>query len=547
MTHTVSAIEFTPINKLNNDNFTVCSITINSDDEIKTFYDQLNKGNNKGKFQFVELTKLGDRDNWFNNSCNEQLLMCDILLISGHFGGSFFGNKELTLSTDELESKICDQSCKRILNNPKEVFLFGCNTLAGKDADTRTMEEYIEILVRDNIPRTTAEHIASYRYSPLGDEFKQRMKKVFSEVPHLYGFKSIGPSGKSVKQYLDKYFLKKKDYSNYLNNETTLKVVDSLGQINYTENKDLFDALKVTNFTQCSGDLNNLLDNDVEKDLCYIRNNKIPIEERLAAIDRLATSEHLLHALPTIQYFFENNDPKNFSQTALIYYEKIKQNKEVQATVLNLIDKLPPLLSIKLLDLSDRLTWIDKISAQKRITNILKDIFRRDMDYATKDSLCSMAKTTPTLKEINYDFIKIEGGTKGAYKPDALGCLASATNEKVLKIYIEGLENPTDELARQNAALGLKELKPNNTLINKKLAKALRDKSVWVRQAAIWALMDIVPQEKDVQIEIVKSLDDTETIRERAKNALYEIKPIDPEVIRLLKKDHPNFKINWEY
>ena len=35
LTYTVSAIEFTPINKLNNDNFTVCSITINSDDEIK--------------------------------------------------------------------------------------------------------------------------------------------------------------------------------------------------------------------------------------------------------------------------------------------------------------------------------------------------------------------------------------------------------------------------------------------------------------------------------------------------------------------------------
>ncbi|MFZ4403485.1 MAG: hypothetical protein ACOYOK_05225, partial [Pseudobdellovibrionaceae bacterium] len=72
---------------------TVCSITINSDEEINTFKKNLSPD----LWNFVELTTLNsggaNQDNkkdWMKNACAAKP-SCDILLISGHFGGSFFG------------------------------------------------------------------------------------------------------------------------------------------------------------------------------------------------------------------------------------------------------------------------------------------------------------------------------------------------------------------------------------------------------------------------------------------------------------------------
>ncbi len=113
---------------------TVCSITINSDEEINAFKKNLSPD----LWNFVELTTLysggGSQDNkkdWMKNACAAKP-SCDILLISGHFGGSFFGQSGLRLSLEDLEKYSCDSDCAGILKQPKEVFLFGCNTLATK-------------------------------------------------------------------------------------------------------------------------------------------------------------------------------------------------------------------------------------------------------------------------------------------------------------------------------------------------------------------------------------------------------------------------------
>ena len=109
---------------------TVCTVTINSSDERELFRSHLEKD-----FDFVELTdfaKLESKGDWFLHSC-KQGIRCDVLVISGHFGGSFFGSSRLRLSLEQLERRSCRSSCDGILRHPKEVFLFGCNTTAGKE------------------------------------------------------------------------------------------------------------------------------------------------------------------------------------------------------------------------------------------------------------------------------------------------------------------------------------------------------------------------------------------------------------------------------
>src|SRR3989344_803118 len=114
--------------------YTVCTVTINSDNEAKLFKKKLKN------FEFLEIvpqqtTESTASEHWFQEACaklKEQKKTCDLLVISGHFGGSFFGSSGKRLSLETLEEMGCNNACPAIMSAPKEVFMFGCNTLAGK-------------------------------------------------------------------------------------------------------------------------------------------------------------------------------------------------------------------------------------------------------------------------------------------------------------------------------------------------------------------------------------------------------------------------------
>ena len=170
----------TQLKSIDNKKPTVCTMTINSSDEKEIFQSFLGKD-----FNFLELT---DDDDWLESAC-EKKIRCDILVISGHFGGSFFGSSRHRLSLNTLQRKSCDTLCDGILKQPKEVFLFGCNTTAGKKPDHRTPEEYTEVLIADGFSRMEAEQVSAFRYSPIGQETQDKMKQIFPNS-RIYGYHS---------------------------------------------------------------------------------------------------------------------------------------------------------------------------------------------------------------------------------------------------------------------------------------------------------------------------------------------------------------------
>ncbi len=198
---------------------TVCTVTINSNDEEQAFKKNLSPKD----FKFVELTQFDSsqqgwnrsRSQWFKKACDSKI-QCDVLLVSAHFGGEFFGSTGFQLMMEPLEQNSCSNTCDGILKNPKEVFLFGCNTLAEKGKDRRTQAEYAQVLLEHGFERTAAETIAETRYGAAGATFKDRMRRVFSNVPHIYGFNSVSPSGAHVKPALDNYFASIPNYSEHL-------------------------------------------------------------------------------------------------------------------------------------------------------------------------------------------------------------------------------------------------------------------------------------------------------------------------------------------
>jgi hypothetical protein len=160
------------------DKKTVCTITVNSSDEKEAFRARLPRD----KYQFVELVEKG-RPDWLRSSC-QKAIQCDVLVVSGHFnaGEDFYSDKVDSndyFRIDELERASCSESCPGLFSRLKEVYLFGCESLN---------------------PDPT-KYSSSY-----GESGRERMRRVFANVPAIYGFSGAAPVGPTAAMILNRYF-----------------------------------------------------------------------------------------------------------------------------------------------------------------------------------------------------------------------------------------------------------------------------------------------------------------------------------------------------
>ena len=175
----------------------LCSMTFNSSDEKKVMSSVYGEA--------YELVPDNKDPNWLDKACKAPV-KCDVLLVSGHFGGVFFGEKSSpTLDLKTLENLSCNQRCPSI-DNAQSVFLMGCNTLATKQPDSISIDQYLHVLVQDGFPRYLAEEVASSRYLDYGFSLEDRMKLAFPNAKVLYGFSSKGPLGAEAAPRLKKAF-----------------------------------------------------------------------------------------------------------------------------------------------------------------------------------------------------------------------------------------------------------------------------------------------------------------------------------------------------
>ncbi len=157
---------------------TVCTITVNSSNEREA----LRKFLPKDQYQFVELLEKG-RPDWLASSCRRGV-QCDVLVVSGHFnaGETFYSDKIENndfFKVDELERASCSNSCPGLFAHLKEVYLFGCESL-NPDA---------------------TKYSSSY-----GESGRERMRRVFANVPVIYGFSGAAPVGPTAAAILGRYF-----------------------------------------------------------------------------------------------------------------------------------------------------------------------------------------------------------------------------------------------------------------------------------------------------------------------------------------------------
>ena len=183
---------------------TVCTITVNSPDEKEIFRQRLPSD----EYQFVELVERG-RPDWLASACR-QGVRCDLLVISGHFdsGTEFYSDRvdmRESLPIAEMERASCSDSCPGLFSQLKEVYLFGCNTL-NAEAIASTSPEAERSLLRSGYSQIEAERLAHHLDQRHGESSRERMRRIFTNVPVIYGFSRLAPLGPTAAVLLNRYF-----------------------------------------------------------------------------------------------------------------------------------------------------------------------------------------------------------------------------------------------------------------------------------------------------------------------------------------------------
>jgi len=183
---------------------TVCTITVNSADEREVFKQRLPEGD----YDFVELVERG-RPDWLASACR-QGVKCDLLVISGHFDGmtEFYSDRlamRESLPVSVMERASCSESCPGVFSQLKEVYLFGCNTLNGEPTASTTGEAE-RSLVRSGYSPPDAQRLARALDRRHAESSRDHMRRIFVNVPAIYGFSKLAPLGPTAASLLNKYF-----------------------------------------------------------------------------------------------------------------------------------------------------------------------------------------------------------------------------------------------------------------------------------------------------------------------------------------------------
>ena len=277
----------------------------------------------------------------------------------------FFGySGHLLLET--LENFSCHASCNGILNHPKEVFLLGSNTIADKSPDLITPKEYVNTLFyntywrkahindkKSRNMRELAEMIAAFRYSPLGFQTQDRMKKVFPNA-RIYGFRSIAPKVSTVCSKLHRYFnsIPKENYQTYSKAFSTV-----------AKNTLWSNIMSELGIQFIDGSL------DFKNSLCILRSEKADYKKLCWINNILRDGNMVLTYAPNINEYLsllEKRFGQNIDQwpeKEAFYFKKLQLNKLAK----NIIDKFlsQPIRGVlsaqlKVLRLGKKIKWYDR-------------------------------------------------------------------------------------------------------------------------------------------------------------------------------------------
>lgn len=357
---------------------TVCTLTINSNDEKDAFGRHLPQRD----FRFVELVQRGQPD-WLDQACRSGI-RCDVLIVSGHFDGhdEFYaedvGEAPEHLKVSTMEALSCAESCPGLFSSVKEVYFFGCNTLNPHPLSAAPAQ-VLRSLVREGRTQQQALTQLEQLNSRLGDSMRERMRRVFAQVPELYGFSSLAPLGPIAAQTLESYFR-------------------SGGPREVGEerrNTRLLASFAPVGLAFASGVMPDEPQAAVRRDVCQFVDPRIDAAERVGFVHRLlqrSMGEVQMHLERIERLLAELDEPTRSAPEVARRLESIALDIGArQRYMAHLHDTRDPDDRVQLLDLAQQLGWIDPPQRWQQIAVMLAELLeRRDLGLREVELACRL-------------------------------------------------------------------------------------------------------------------------------------------------------------
>ncbi len=361
---------------------TVCTITVNSSDEKETFRANLPKD----RYQFVELVEKGRQD-WLASSCKKGI-QCDVLVVSGHFnaGETFYSDnteKDEYLAVDELERASCSDSCPALFSRLKEVYLFGCESL---NPD------------------------ATHYSSAYGESGRDRMRRIFSKVPAIYGFSSSAPVGPTAAMLLGRYFASAAPGEVFTGHPSP-RLLAIFSRNSMTVTSGLRDAKA-----------------GYQRDICQF------YDERLAAAQKVAFVHGLLKRdFVEVRPFFERieklfealGEEERKSPEFVRAMQQISNDRAARDAYLAYERRArDPAVRARMIGLAQALGWLSPEDLRAELIQMINDVVAGPMGFVEVDLVCSLNKNHDLDRELAN--VKVPAMRAGkATHAAALACLGS--------------------------------------------------------------------------------------------------------------------------
>jgi hypothetical protein len=358
---------------------TVCTITVNSADERDAFRRYLPEE----RYEFVELVERG-RSDWLSSACRRQV-KCDVLVVSGHFAGTEFYSSKFdvreSLPVDEIERAQCSESCPGLFGGLKEVYLFGCDTLKAEPVKS-AMPEIVRGLVHAGQSRTEAERFARSLSLRHGESSRDLMRRLFPNVPAIYGFSSLAPYGRVAGPMLTRYL------------ETSPADEFATGR----PNERLLKLFGASSMTFASGLREWEPDADYRAESCRFYDDRLALAVKIATIREIMAGEmpRLRMNFDRIEKFLGNLDPG----TAEV--GQITRDAGARANYMAVTRETDdPALRVRMIALAREVAWLDAGAQRAELSRLIADMLRGDsMGYGEVDLVCTLNKDRDLDREL---------------------------------------------------------------------------------------------------------------------------------------------------
>jgi hypothetical protein len=487
-----------------------CVISLNEPNEIDAFRANLDPR----QFELIDIRAAGGgmippnqlapgaaRTSWIFNACRPETT-CDIVVYSAEFAGHFFGKSGVSLSLQDMEEASCQPRCAGLFQKPLEVFLLACNTLATKDEDARTPEEYLRVLLDHDFDRAAAERVVELRYGPLGPSFRESLRRVFAGVPRIYGFSSVAPRGEYTAPMLNRYFRGKRDYAADLRHTAR----------DTKRNAALLSSFKGTSMTQTVGLTSTEAGAMDRTHICTLYDDARSVTDRLRTAYGLLVRPDALRFVPTVEVFLSRHPAETFSPTDRAIFTAIQNLDATRHEVLQLVRKLNvSALKLELAHFALLVGWLHPAEFHAMAVDAARQLLHQHLSAEVVDIMCAITKH----ESLRADF-RAEDISPDLYEDPQglrlLSCLAPA-DPRVSPRVVEEMQRQ-DPVHREWAAYALTQLRPSDETVLVRLVPYLHDPSPAVAGRIRWLfqVQDRLPAGVE---RAIKRVDPT-LLRERA-------------------------------